>query len=68
MFGPMDNDGVRDRDKLDEWTNGERGDTTFSDKLWANARSTRDGPRGHLTTTMKIRINFAQVTFFFSLL
>ena len=64
MFGPMDNDGVRDRDKLDEWTNGERGDTTFSDKLWANAGSTRDGPRGHLTT-MKTRFNFVQVTFFF---
>ena len=29
MFGPMDNDGIRDRDILDEWTNGDRGDTTF---------------------------------------
>ena len=62
-------DGLRDRDLLDEWTNGERGDTTFSDKLWANAGSTRDGPRGHLTT-MKVRINFHLKSryFFLSLL
>ena len=26
----MDNDGIRDGDILDEWTNGERKDTTFS--------------------------------------
>ena len=51
MFGPMDNDGIRGRDILDEWTNGERGDTTFPNGLWANARSTHDGPRVNLNTT-----------------
>ena len=68
MFGPTDNDGVRDGDKLDEWTIGERGDTTFSDSLWANARSTRDGPCVHLNT-MKTRINNSlEITFFLCLL
>ena len=57
MFGPMDNDGIRDRDILDEWTNGERGDTTFPFDF---------GPmQDQLTmahvvtfTTMERRINF----------
>ena len=57
MFGPMDNDGIRDRDILDEWTNGDRGDTTFP----INFGPMQDQlTMAHVVTftTMQRRINF----------
>ena len=57
MFGPMDNDEIRNGDILDEWTNGERGDTTFP----VNFRPMQDQlAMAHVVTfaTMQRRINF----------
>ena len=67
MFGPTDEDGLRDEDKLDEWTNGER-DIQLSRLTKANAGSAHDGPRVYLNTTMKRRINSLEFTFLLCLL